>query len=222
MRDFSHRIVDGRLCGVDIVVDTPSEQPMRSQSEKYCLERKTVREIPVDVLLDLDLIIGTVGRSVIEEDILEKLLIEGSKKALFFCQRLDQNGRVLTPHSMAAEAPGLFPALIRGIPVTVRIVPFKDPQTGLVQGNRVRFQFSEPPGMSNPAPAMPFKDLYLLGDLMPVNFLYYGVPAEIIDEVLRQLLQLSTGFVRALRQNRPLPPRLLAVDREIDADANPI
>lgn len=222
MKDLSHRIVDGRLCGVDIVVDAPSEQPMRSRSEKYYLERKTVREIPADVLLDLDLIIGTVGRSVIEEDILETLLIEGRKKALFFASGSTKTVEFSHLTQWLQRLLDSSRPSIHGIGATVKITPFKDPQTGLIQGNRVRFQFREQSAKCGPGPAMPYKDLYLLGDLMPVNFLYYGVPAEIIDEVLRQLLQLSTGFVRALRENRPLPPRLLAVDREIDADANPI
>ncbi len=232
MKDLSYRIVDGSLCGVDIVVEGPAEQPMRSGTGRDYLERKTVRDIPEEVLLDLDLIIGTVGRSVIEEDILEKLVVEGRKSALFFASGSTKTVEFshLT-HWLQRLVDSPRPA-VRGIPVSIRIAPFKDPQTGLVQGNRVRFRFKEQAGDQAQGqarvPSRPrvqparCKDLYLLGDLMPINFLYYGVPAEIIDEVLCQLLQLSTGFIRAVRENRPLPPRLLAVDREIDADANPI
>lgn len=57
---------------------------------------------------------------------------------------------------------------------------------------------------------------------MPVNFLYYGVPSEMFDRVLNQLVRLScwlsAGFLSGNRPNR----RLLALDHDIsqtDLDA---
>ncbi len=90
----------------------------------------------------------------------------------------------------------------------------------MIQGNRASIHFKEPVVVNGRS--FTHKDLCLLGDLMPVNFLYYGVPAEIIDEVLCQLLQLTTGFIKALKEDRLPEPRLLAVDHEIDADAKPL
>jgi hypothetical protein len=66
------------------------------------------------------------------------------------------------------------------------------------------------------------KSLYLMGQLMPINFLYYGIPREIIDAVMAHLFRVSCGLIRRCTQGEKLPPRLLAVDRDIDADANPI
>lgn len=222
MKDLSQRIVDGSLCGVDIVVDKPSEHPMRSGTAGKYLERKTVQDIPQKVLLNLDLIMGTVGRSVIDEGILEKLVVEGRREAIFFASGSTKTVEFThLTHWLQKLLDSANPA-IQGIPVSVRITPVKDPQTGLVQGNRARIHFKEPVTVSGKAQPVFHKDLYLLGDMMPINFLYYGVPAEIIDEVLCQLLQLSIGFITALRENRILPSQLLAVDHEINTDAKPI
>jgi hypothetical protein len=57
---------------------------------------------------------------------------------------------------------------------------------------------------------------------MPINFLYYGIPREIVDEVMAQLFTLSCGVARRQRSAEKLPPQVLAVDQQIDADANDI
>ena len=64
------------------------------------------------------------------------------------------------------------------------------------------------------------KHLYLLGDLTPINFLYYGIPREIIDQVMCQLIKVSLGLIDKYSNGVRLPPRLLAVDREIDVNAD--
>lgn len=222
MKDLSQRIVHGSLCGIDIVVPELSEHPMRSGTAAKYLETKTVYEIPEDVLLDLDLIIGTVGQSVIKQDIFERIVMEGRQKAVFFASG---STKTVEFSDLTQWLQGLVDApnpAIRNIPVKIRFTPVKDPQTGLIQGNRARIHFEEPLPVKGQGQPISHKDLYLLADLMPINFLYYGVPAEIVDEVLCQLLRLSSGFVGALRENRRLAPKLLAVDHQIDADANPI
>jgi hypothetical protein len=90
----------------------------------------------------------------------------------------------------------------------------RDLQTGILQGYRVALSFLDDPSRD--------KNLYLLGELMPINFLYYGIPREIVDEVMAQLFTLSCGVVRRQRSAEKLPPKMAAVDRQIDADANDI
>ncbi len=54
------------------------------------------------------------------------------------------------------------------------------------------------------------KNLLFLNNLMPVNFLFYGVTTEVIDEVLSQIVSASVTLQRKAAQ---LPnPRLYAVD----------
>jgi hypothetical protein len=59
------------------------------------------------------------------------------------------------------------------------------------------------------------RSLVFMQDLMPVNFLFYGCPTEIIDDVLAQLVSASLAL---LRQAATLPlPRLYAVDFDPEA-----
>lgn len=87
----------------------------------------------------------------------------------------------------------------------------RDLQTGVLQGHRVSIRFADG--------SMPGKNLYLLGGLTPINFLYYGIPREIMDRVMAQLAGVCSGMVQCHREGRPLPPQLLAVDYEIDGEA---
>jgi hypothetical protein len=60
------------------------------------------------------------------------------------------------------------------------------------------------------------KTIYLLGDLTPINFLYYGVPTETMDKILSMLLSLSIGLVHQYRNNSLPDKDLYAVDEQID------
>jgi len=66
------------------------------------------------------------------------------------------------------------------------------------------------------------KQLFLLADLSPINFLYYGVPTEIMDAILSQLLRVSLGMNRHCLLRTLPPPGLYAVDHQIDEWGNKI
>ena len=55
---------------------------------------------------------------------------------------------------------------------------------------------------------------------MPVNFLFYGVPTELIDEVLAELIQAGLGLVGETAKG-DVAPKLYAVDHEITASGKP-
>jgi hypothetical protein len=59
---------------------------------------------------------------------------------------------------------------------------------------------------------------YLPSDLSPVNFLFYGVPTETMDIIIRQLTTVGLGMVDQFKKNRLPPP--YAVDKEIDEWGN--
>ena len=70
-----------------------------------------------------------------------------------------------------------------------------------------------------PPAKLPDKRLVFLANLTPVNFLFYGVPTEVMDRVMAQLMRATLGLVRAVRRRPRLPARLYAVDRDVaDAD----
>ena len=62
------------------------------------------------------------------------------------------------------------------------------------------------------------KNVIFLNNLMPINFLFYGVPSEIIDQTLAQLISVTANLHRqAPKINRP---RVFAVDYDRIASEN--
>ena len=57
--------------------------------------------------------------------------------------------------------------------------------------------------------------LVFIANLTPVNFLFYGVPTEVMDAVMAQLLRTTAALVRDVGSPRPPAPGLYAVDRDI-------
>ena len=102
-------------------------------------------------------------------------------------------------------------ASIEGVSVKARSEELLDPRTARLYGHRWQFQFAD--GRR--------RTVLALGNLTPINFLFYGVATELIDEVLAQLMTVTLGGVRNDREgNRP--QRLMAVDRDCDPDARGI
>jgi len=210
VRSLLNRLHEGRLCGIDLRVT--ENEPSLSEEKASFLERRTVYEIPDERLLSLDLIIGMTGVSVLKKDIFEKILIHGKKKNIFFASGSTKTQEFEDLSNWLENLKSDSDPKIGNLPVKIGITPLKDPQTGFVLGKRVRIHMENAP--------IPYKDLLLLADLTPVNFLYYGVPAEIIGEVLEHLLKLSLRFITAIRSEKQLPTRILALDENVDIDLN--
>lgn len=90
-----------------------------------------------------------------------------------------------------------------------------DPQSGIDQGGKVSF-FVSKDGVEIE------KTFFLLSDLSPINFLFYGVPTEGMDAIIGQLASVALGMADQSKNGRILPPGLYAVDHEIDTWGNPI
>jgi hypothetical protein len=59
-------------------------------------------------------------------------------------------------------------------------------------------------------------NFYLLSNLMPVNFQYYGVPCETMDRVMTEFVSLVNSVASAPKGT--LPGKLLPLDHAIDLD----
>ena len=90
-----------------------------------------------------------------------------------------------------------------------------DPQSGLDHGGKAIIHFAEESGINK-------KEVFMPGDLSPINFLYYGVPAEIMDTVLSQLLKVSLGMAKQYRIGTLPAPDLYAVDHQISEWGEPM
>jgi hypothetical protein len=171
--------------------------------------------LPRNRLAQVDLILGVTGQPALRWEDAEFLLmnaerdcvylVSGSTKTIEFEQvsrRLDELLKMRTP-------------CVGGHPCRIESEDMIDPQTGRRLGRRYVFRFPEFPGQPGKEVV---RELAFPGNLMPINFLYYGVPGEIMDPVLCQLLRTSVGLVKRSREGRPLENLLYAVDREIDQD----
>ena len=202
MRDLRTRLnqPDEQLCGVDLRVAAPAPG-----------EARAYRDLPLELRRRVDLVLGVIGQCVLEGPDLEDWLLHGEPAQLWlasgstkteeFCRLADWIDGLLRQ-----SAPRLG-----GRPLQLRVHDLHDAVTGRTYGQRYRFRVGERR-----------RDVVLVAGGRPVNFLFYGVPTEMIDEVLAQLANTSLGLLRRVQAGAPPPPRLHAVDREIDADGNPL
>ncbi len=188
------------LAGVDRVADATVVDGMT--------EARTLAELPLERWLDTDLVLGVTGDSVLSGGDLERWLRDGRRDVLVLASGSTKKVEfrdlmVWFEALLRSDAPRVGD---RDVVVTVH--ELLDPRTARVYGHRWSFAFGD---------AAPRKTVLALGNLTPINFLFYGVATELIDEVLAQLLSVTLAAVR--RAGAGLnAPRLLAVDRDIDAN----
>ena len=204
LADLSHRVGRKNICGVDIAAS--------EQNQQGCVEVQTPEEIDEEILYDIDLVIGVVGKSIIKKGLLEKIVLRSRRKNLFFASGSTKTLEFEDLEDWLDDLKKKSHPEINGKAVNITVAPLRDLQTGMLQGSLITIDFDDKNISS--------KNIYLFGGLTPVNFLYYGIPREIIDEVMSQLLRVSIGLVGHHRKNDKLPPALLAVDYEIDVDAD--
>lgn len=206
MTDLSHRIGPENVYGVDIAAS--------GKHENGCIEVKTLDELPRENILDTDLVIGLIGKSIIKQYLLEDIVLHGRRQNLFFASGSTKTVEFKDLENWLHKLSTADHPEIAGEPVRITRLPVRDLQTGVLQGHRVSIAFENT--------SIPAKNLYLLGGLTPINFLYYGIPREIIDGVMSQLLRVSIGMINHYRSGHPLAARLLAVDHQINVDADPL
>ncbi len=201
VRSLQHRLDDPSraLHGIDLRA-TDAQATLS-------VEGRTLAEIPESRWLDTDLVLGVTGDSVLKGGDLERWLTLGTRETLVIAsgstKKVEFRDLMVWFDGFCAEA---NPTL-GGCAVRARCEELLDPRTARLYGHRWRFDFDD--GRR--------RTVLAFGNLTPINFLFYGVATELIDEVLAQLLSLTLG---ALRNDRAgvRPSRLLAVDRDCDAD----
>jgi hypothetical protein len=107
---------------------------------------------------------------------------------------------------LASENP-----VLNGNPLKIRSTPIEDPQSSALLGSVVSFELSQGNGIKT-------VDFYLLGNLMPVNFQYFGVARETMNPVMTEFVSLVKTVSRA--QEKGLPCDLLTLDHTIDLEGN--
>jgi S-adenosylhomocysteine hydrolase len=174
------------------------------------IEATAWAELPAAARRAVDLVIGATGVSVLGAREAEELLLHGRAPTVTFASA---STKTVEFRDVAAWIEGLLASAaprIGGRRVQILPEEILDPQSGRLYGMEFRFRFLG----SRPAE----KRFVFLANLTPVNFLFYGVPAEVMDRVMAQLARTTLALVRTLRRRPSLPPQLYAVDRDL-ADA---
>ena len=166
------------------------------------------RDLPAAVRRAVDLVIGVTGVSVLGPREVEELVLHGTAPTIYFASGSTktvefQDVAVWVEGLLAARAPRLG-----GQPVTVEPHEVVDPQSGRLYGTAFTLRVG-----TGRAPRE--TTLVFLANLTPVNFLFYGVPTEVMDAVMAQLLRTTAALVRDVGSPRPPAPGLYAVDRDI-------
>ncbi len=166
-----------------------------------------LHQIPNEEFLDLDLFIGVIGDSILKSELIKNLILNGKKRDLFFASGSTKTVEFTDLSEYIYKI--LDNPNILGENVSVEISKIQDPQSLMNQGTKVKIK----------SPKIE-KNLYLLGDLSPINFLYYGVPTETMDKILSQLIQVSLGLVNQYKNSKLPTKGIYAVDKEIDEWGN--
>ncbi|MBN1663252.1 MAG: hypothetical protein JW943_06600 [Deltaproteobacteria bacterium] len=204
VNDLCDRLCPDRVCGVDIA-------PPRLHKHAITAVR-SLDELEPEILYEIDLVIGVIGKSILQPLILEDIIDRGRQSDLFFASGSTKTLEFADLERWLQNLKNASEPQIAGKAVSIHTTALRDLQTGILQGHRVSIRFADG--------SLPEKNLYLLGGLTPINFLYYGIPREMMEQVMAQLVGVCVGVVQHHNDGRPLPPRLLAVDHEIDRDAN--
>lgn len=169
-------------------------------------------------LHDLDLIIGvtggpTPGHQTMSREHLIDWLANGNKDTLFIASgstKTDEFPDLLAWVNEILEASSVD---ILGREATVAKLDLKDALSKRSFGARYQFVITGKDGAKAQT-----KNVIFLNNLMPINFLFYGVPTEIIDQTLAQLISVTTNLHRqAPKINKP---RVFAIDYDKIASEN--
>jgi len=217
------------LIGCDLKVgrpDTMSELPSwqfhpSQSSAGGASEVATYKEVDKARTGSLDLILGvtggpTPGHPVLQVQDVVAWLLSGQRRELYIASgstKTDEFPEVLAwmnslLRSATAEKPVVTTEL-GGRRARVQKLDVVDLLSHRSFGSRYHFAIEQDDGSWRE------RDLLFLENLMPVNFLFYGVPTEVIDQVLAQLVSAALALVRHAAS---LPkPRLYAVDFDQEA-----
>lgn len=221
--------IRGHVVGIDIQVKQPSQETNSAFAEYASLD-----SLPDHILSECDLFIGVIGGSIFTEKELQRLFEINPRSQLFFASGSTKKVEFTHLVQFIRDLQSQENPTINGIPVILEETEVRDPNTYAYLGKCLRISVSRDfadriplaSGTSSyfltppPEGYLFWKELFLLGDLMPINFFYSGVPTEIIDLVLTQLMQISIGLIQHDTTQNFLPKKVLAVDIDIDDRSN--
>ena len=179
-----------------------------NENKKMKFQARSFSEITSEILYESDLFLGYAGKSVITEDIFQDLILNSNKQKLYFASGSTKTVEYSDVFKYLNKLINAKNQFIGDRKISLEVDLIRDPLSDYLQGTKIKITFED---------NQEFREIFLLADGTPVNFLYFGIPTEIMDLVFLQLLRLSAGFVGKIKD---LPNKVLGIDHEIDEDAN--
>lgn len=181
-------------------------------------ERASYNDFDQTRLHDLDLVIGitggpTPGHQTMSREHLIDWLANGKKDTIFIASgstKTDEFPDLLAWVNEALEASSVN---LLGRESTIAKMDLRDALSKRSFGARYQFVING----KNGAKAQT-KNVIFLNNLMPINFLFFGVPTEIIDQTLAQLLSVTANLHR--QAPKIDMPRVFAIDYDRIASEN--
>ncbi len=214
---LTERLAANQTAGIDIAVD-PSGRALLCDVAEF----ESINQIPESTLLETDLIIGMTGLSVMQPEAMLQLLLSGTKDRIYLASGSTKNLEFAAVVQWLQQFRNSDTPQIGDFPVRLETLPLLDPLTENSQGTRIRVYFTGPTLPPGTSEQHPYKDILLLADGMPLNFNFFGVPSEIIDRVMEQLLQMCLLGCTQPLADQPPPGDLYVLDYTIDKNGHPV
>ncbi|MBM9575955.1 hypothetical protein JWG45_02205 [Leptospira sp. 201903070] len=192
------------LIQVDLKVEKPGNRNYR-----------TIDEIPKEELYSRDLILGVIGNSILKKEHFEDLILNGTKSKVLISSGSTKTAEYTDLIQWINDLSFSDEKKIGGFPAKLEFDRILDPQSGIDQGGKVTFCVNKNGQEIE-------KTFFLLSDLSPINFLFYGVPTEGMDAIIGQLASATLGMADQSKKGKLLEPGLYAVDHQIDSWGNPL
>ncbi|EOQ89523.1 hypothetical protein LEP1GSC202_0938 [Leptospira yanagawae serovar Saopaulo str. Sao Paulo = ATCC 700523] len=175
------------------------------------LQKQFFNRVSETEFANIDLVIGVTGESILEPKDFESWILKSEHKQLFLASGSTKtvefanfiqwtNQLNLTDNPKLAEKETL-----------ISFHRILDPQTQMDLGSKIIFKIPE---------LNLEKEIYLISDGSPVNFLFFGVPTESMDPIISQLASVSLGMVNQHHTKNLPKPELYAVDHQINVWGN--
>lgn len=199
-------LLNGRLHDLNKVL---VKVDLKNSTDPIEKQYKYLSEISEEDFLSLEMFLGVIGESILKKEYIEKLILNGKSRRLLFASGSTKTVEFSDLNEFLYSLAEMEHPMIGGLPVKIHFERIQDPQSRIDQGGKAVIHF-ERNGKTVE------KILYLMGDLSPINFLFYGVPTETMDMIIAGLTSVSLGLVDQHRKGTLPKPDLYAVDHEID------
>ncbi|MDZ4724995.1 MAG: hypothetical protein SH817_02475 [Leptospira sp.] len=170
---------------------------------------KAFTDVDNEEFLNVDLIIGVTGDSVLKQKNFENWILNSKKPHLFLVSGSTKTVEFSDFIDWMNQLNSTTQPMIGSDIVKLEISRILDPQTQMDLGGKIHFEFQYQDQMIE-------KSIYLLSDGSPINFLFFGVPTESMDPIISQLTSTALGMVHQFKNNNLPSPKLYAVDHQIN------